>query len=147
MAIPSHEERMDAREIMAQMEDEARKAVLAEMLPIADLANLAGRRIEEMRADLELWKTERRIISVEHEGVEFFPVFAFNPNSQYLPYPAVKQVMEILSERRGSGWGLASWFVGLNSYLGGRRPLDLLDSNPQCVIDAARDEAEDFPNG
>lgn len=147
MTVPNNSRPMSPREIMAQMEEEARRAVLAEMLPLADMANRAGRGIKEMHADLERWKVERRIISVEHGGVEFFPVFAFDPKSQYLPYPALKQIMEILRERRGSGWGLAYWLVGLNSFLGARRPQDLLGSNPEWVIEAAQDEANDFPNG
>jgi len=138
-------------EIMARMADEARKAVLVEMRPIEDLAAIAGRTAAEMQCDLHRWKVEGRIFSVEHHGAELFPAFALDPNSQYSPYPVVNLVLRILGDvfDRGNAWALASWFIGVNSYLDDQRPQDLLASDPEWVIDAARDEVETgkFPHG
>ena len=54
-------------------------------------------------------------------------------------------MIEILSEvfSREESYGLASWFVGLNSYLDDQRPADLLASDPEWVIEAAQDEANE----
>ena len=38
------------------------------------------------------------------------------------------------------GWGLAYWFLGANSFLGGRRPQDVLLTDPSAVVAAAQDE-------
>lgn len=38
-----------------------------------------------------------------------------------------------------SDGGIASWFRGLNSFLGDQTPESLLDTDPDWVIDAARD--------
>lgn len=46
----------------------------------------------------------------------------------------------VLSELRGvfDGWSLAQWFVHPNTWLRGRRPLDLLSARPAAVLLAAR---------
>jgi hypothetical protein len=36
------------------------------------------------------------------------------------------------------GWSLAHWHVQPSMVLGGRRPLDLIDAEPDLVLDAAR---------
>jgi hypothetical protein len=42
--------------------------------------------------------------------------------------------------------GMASWFIGLNSFLDDQRPADLLASEPEWVIEAAQDEVSDSKN-
>jgi hypothetical protein len=41
-----------------------------------------------------------------------------------------------------SDWGLALWWTSPSGWLGGRRPLDVLDAEPQAVVEAARRSAE-----
>jgi len=43
----------------------------------------------------------------------------------------------ILGERL-PGWQLALWFTGSSDWLGGARPVDVLDSDGPLVVDAAR---------
>ena len=134
---------MNPAEIMARMEEETRRAVLAEMRPAQELATLAGCGAEEMRGQLERWKAGGRIFSVEHEGAEYFPPFALDPGAGYRPYPAVAAALRILRELGWkSSWGPAGWFVGVNSFLDDRRPMDLLAEDPEWVIEAARDAVE-----
>jgi hypothetical protein len=38
---------------------------------------------------------------------------------------------------RLSGWGLALWFTGSNVWVDGQRPVDVLDSSPEMVVQAA----------
>ncbi|MGA9673586.1 MAG: hypothetical protein WBQ94_30625, partial [Terracidiphilus sp.] len=127
--------------ISVAMEEEMQRAVLSEMRPAGQLANLAGRGTSEMRRDLDQWEADRRILSVRHEGVDYFALFALNPVEGYRPYPAVADVIRILSRilNRENSWGLASWFIGLNSFLDDQRPADLLASDPEWVVDAAQD--------
>lgn len=137
----TNESQINARAVIARMEEKTRQAVLAEMGPVQELARLAGRSANEMRDDLERWRAEGRIFSVQHEGVEYFPPFALDPCAGYTPYPAVAEVLRILHELEWkSSWGPASWFVGLNGDLDAQRPLDILADDPQWVIEAARDE-------
>jgi hypothetical protein len=50
-----------------------------------------------------------------------------------------------LAELRANGqvsdWQAALWFVAANGWLGGRRPVDLLDAEQDAVVDAAAREA------
>lgn len=46
-----------------------------------------------------------------------------------------------------SEWGLACWLSGVNGFLGGRRPVDLLATDPELVLSAARDEMAGVQHG
>jgi len=137
--------------ILAAMQEEMRQQVLGEMRPAGQLATLAGRSTTEIRRDLDLWTADGRMLSVRHEGVDYFALFALNPAEGYRPYPAVADAIRILSPVLNSdnAWGLASWFIGLNGFLDDLRPADLLASDPEWVIEAAKDEVNDakYPHG
>jgi hypothetical protein len=61
-----------------------------------------------------------------------------NPDNNYRPHKAVEEILRIFGDSL-SGWGIASWFIGLNSFLDDQAPKDLLASDPQWTIGAARD--------
>jgi hypothetical protein len=124
--------------------EETRRAVLAEMHPARELAVLAGRAAEQMLTGLQQWKAESRIFSVEHEGTEYFPFYALDPDADYQPYPVMAEVIRILRQTQGwsGSWALAGWLIGLNSFLDDQRPRDLLALDPAWVIESARDAAE-----
>lgn len=137
--------------ILAAMQEEMRRVVLGEMRTAGQLATLASRGTNEIRRDLDQWAADGRILSVRHEGVDYFALFALNRAEGYRPYPAVVDAIGVLSRvlNRENSWGLASWFLGLNSFLDGQRPADLLASDPQWVIEAAQDEVNEtkHPHG
>lgn len=143
---------MSTRTIAAQMNEAVRLAVLVEMRQADQLAALAGRSTEEMRGDLERWTSEGRTLSVQHEGVAHFALFALNPADLYRPYPAVSDAVRILTgvfDRERNPWAIVSWFLGVNSFLDDQRPADLLASDPDWVTEAARDEVDSwkYPHG
>jgi hypothetical protein len=132
----------DSSAIMAQSQEETRRAVLAEMRQPDEIAGLAGRSAEKMRGELDRWKNDGLIFSVEHDGTEYFPLFALDSGGEYRPYPAVAEVLRILNASNwGSNWAVAAWFVELNSFLDGQRPQELLAFDPERVINAAKDAA------
>jgi hypothetical protein len=137
--------------ISGAMQEEMRRVVLNEMCPASQLANLAGRDTGEMRRDLDQWETQGRILSVRHEGEDYFALFALNPAEGFRPYTAVADVIRILSRilNRENSWGLASWFIGSNSFLDDQRPADLLASDSEWVVDAAQDAVSEamYPKG
>ena len=139
------------RAALAGMEAELRRVVLGEMRPAPELAELADRAPDEMLRNLERWNAEGRILSVRHEGIEYFALFALNPQNGYHPYPVVAEAIRILSEVLDceNPWGMAGWFLGLNSFLDDQRPVDLLEQDPAWVIEAARDEVNSvkYPHG
>src|ERR1035441_8625828 len=89
------------RAIMAQMEEQVRRMVLAEMRQAHELAALAGRPEDEMRGGLARWKSAGRIVSVEHEGAEYFPAFTLDPGAGYRPFPVMAEVIRILYQTEG----------------------------------------------
>jgi hypothetical protein len=80
----------------------------------------------------------RHIFAIQHQGQNRFPAYALDDHGR--PLPAIAQVMAVLQgyePRR-----LASWFESTSSHLGGRRPREVIQHDPQAVVSAARAHAE-----
>lgn len=133
-----------AETVQLAMNYEARAEVLrsGDFLNAAVIAKRAGRR----SADLSMWKAEKSIFAIRERGRDYFPLFALNPDDNYCPYRAVGEIIGIFSDSLSS-WGIASWFIGLNSFLDDQAPKDLLASDPDWVIAAAKDEVEEIQHG
>lgn len=131
-----------ARVLQARRNALAREALLREFgAPTsAEVAELAGSRAANKAALANRWKQEGRIFSVTHHGQTLFPAYQFDGEGQ--PYPAVAEVLASLGQQ-DRDWPLAVWFIAANGWLGGRRPVDLLESDPAAVAEAARHEASD----
>lgn len=119
---------------------EAREAMLKEFgaLTSEEVNDLAGSRANNRSALATRWRKEGRIFSVEHCGRIYFPTFQFDRTGK--PLPIIAKVIEHLGVDE-KGWQLALWFLTNNGWLGGRRPIDLLESDPDAVVDAAAQEA------
>lgn len=130
--------------IQLAMNYEARAEVLrsGEFLNAVAIAKRAGRR----SVVLSRWKAEKSIFAIRERGRDYFPLFARDPDDNYRPYRAVGEILGIFNDSLSS-WGIASWFIGLNSFLDDQAPKDLLASDPAWVIAAAKDEVEEFQHG
>lgn len=95
-------------------------------------------------SQLEDWKRERRIFSVVHNGGEYSPLYGFQ-SEPLRPNPNMKKVLDALAELEP--WYVALWFDSVNSYLDGRRPKELLASEPGKVEAAALEEVNWEANG
>ncbi|HYG61475.1 MAG TPA: phasin family protein [Thermoanaerobaculia bacterium] len=128
--------------LQARRNAEARAALFAEFggLTSADVAELAGSKARNKAALANRWKQEGRIFSVPYQGGTYFPGFQFD--AQGRPRPVVAEVIAVLGPPVSTEWELALWFMGRHGSVGDRRPVDLLDSEPDAVIQAARYEAE-----
>lgn len=126
--------------MQSQMQARAMTRILegGDWLTGQELADVAGWCAGHPDASLGEWKLQGLIFSIEFEGEEYYPRFAFDPQCQFLPRLELKVVLEILWDR--SGWELAFWFDSPNSYLGGRCPKELLADDPEKVLLAARME-------
>ena len=58
----------------------------------------------------------------------------------------VEQMVSLLMPQKDD-WGLAYWFISMNSYLGGERPQDLLIAVPARVVAAAEYEVAGVTHG
>ncbi len=83
------------------------------------------------------WRTEGKVFTLTKGGVLYYPRYVFD--EVFDPRPAVAQVLKVLSDC--SAYRLAAWFESTNSYLGAARPRDLLGTQPEAVLSAARDHA------
>jgi len=134
--------------IQARMQVEAMTKILesGDYLRAAEIAKLAGYSENNPSAQTSKWKRDKTIFTVERNGVDYFPFFALNPEKSYKPYPAVGEVLDAFQDTK-SGWGLAFWFAGLNSFLNDQRPQDLLATKPALVISAAKDAMAELQHG
>lgn len=73
-------------------------------------------------------------------GVDYFPGYALDPSAGYRPAKGLTKVMGVFRGRKDD-WGLAYWFATVNSFLGGKRPQDLLIDQPdrrppstRCIV-------------
>lgn len=134
--------------VQARMQAEAKANILdsGDYVRTADIAKLAGYSDNNPSAQPSKWKREGAIFTVEHNSADYFPLFALNPDKSYKPYPALAQVLRTLNGS-WSSWGIAFWFAGVNSFLDGQRPQDVLASDSESVIAAAKDAAEGLQHG
>jgi HSP20 family molecular chaperone IbpA len=126
--------------LQARRNAEAREALFQEFgaLTSSEVAELAGSEAKNRAALANRWKQEERIFSVTRHGLTLFPGFQFDEQGR--PKPVIAEVIRALGDE-GSQWELALWFTKASGWLGGRRPVDLLDDEPQVVIEAANHEA------
>lgn len=126
----------------------ARKGVLesGDWLTAADIAQLAGLSTRNPSAQPNKWKKQGRIFAIRHGGVDYFPDYGLDRKSGFRPLKALAGIIEMFAEHK-DGWGMAYWFRSDNSFLGGKRPQDLLASAPKRVIAAAMDEVQEIAHG
>ena len=126
--------------LQARRNAAAREELIREFgaLTSAEVAERAGSRAKNKVALANRWKQEGRIFSVPHQGITYYPGFQFDSQGQ--PRPVIARVIQSLG-KRGSDWELALWFAGQTGWLDGRRPVDLLESDPAAVTKAADHEA------
>jgi hypothetical protein len=129
--------------LQARRNAAAREDLIAEfgLLSSAAIASLAGSRAKNKASLANRWKQEGRIFSVPHGGSAQFPAFQFDGEGR--PREAIAGVLKALGSKT-SEWGLGLWFTTANGWLGDRRPVDLLASEPERVVDAAEREAAEL---
>lgn len=75
------------------------------------------------------------MFSIEYSGRSLFPKYIFDATGH--PIPAVVELLEMFADCHPLQF--AAWFESPNSMLGGQRPRELIDDEPNLVIEAARD--------
>jgi hypothetical protein len=137
--LPREEVPSPTAVLQARRNAEARNQLLREFggLTSGEVAEHAGSRAKNRAALANRWKQEGRIFSVPHQGAEIFPGLQFDEHGQ--PREKVREVVAALSA--WSPWELALWFIAANGWLDGRRPVDLLGTDSEAVVRAARHAA------
>ena len=125
--------------LQARRNAEARAALLEEFgaLTASEVADLAGSEAKNTSALAGRWRREGRLLAVEHHGTVYYPGFQFDGFGK--PRPEIADVLQYLSSPDVTPWQQALWFTSANGWLGGRRPVDLLDDEGNAVVAAAKD--------
>jgi hypothetical protein len=76
------------------------------------------------------WATEKKIFSIRFENKALYPRFQFRDGS---PIPAIARVLDLFPDHF-TGWDIAFFFTSPNSYLDGKKPVDLLKTDPERVV-------------
>jgi len=132
----------------AGMEARARAAVLSssEWLSAKDIAERAGLSTANASSTPWKWKQDGSIFAISSEGRDLYPLYGLDPDSDFRPLKSLKLITGVFKGHK-EGWGMAHWFASVNSFLGGKRPMDLIKSDPDRVLDAAKDEVEGVVHG
>jgi hypothetical protein len=108
------------------------------------VATLASSKSANRRSLAQRWRSEGRIFGVEIHGKFVYPGFQFDPQTGQ-PKPAIALILESLpGPLREGGWQLALWWDNAVDALGFRRPVDVVDENPDAVVSAAQVEATEW---
>lgn len=78
-----------------------------------------------------------QVFGFEWRSSLWIPMFQFNAHD--LSIAAAPQAVRAELPELGSGWAVAMWFALPNVQLGGRTPVDLLNTDLAAVIQAAQD--------
>lgn len=134
--------------IEARMTAEARKSVIetGEWMTAAQIAEIAGFSTTNPSAQPNKWKREGQIFAIHHRGTDYFPGYALDASTDYRPSKGLARALKVFRGKKDD-WGLAYWFASVNSFLGGKRPQDLLISEPDRVVAAAEDEVAGVLHG
>ncbi|VVM65942.1 hypothetical protein PS662_01550 [Pseudomonas fluorescens] len=127
-----------------QMLEAAKKAILdsGDFLSLDQTAHRLGL----PPGNLDDWKAEGKIFSIQHGGCSLFPKYAFLADTGHGPVPGLKVILDVLRTKKG-GWGIAFWFASPSCYLGGSRPQNVLFSDADEVLLAAQDEVSGVTHG
>ena len=120
----------------ARLEAKAVRAIRhsTEWLTSAEIADLEA--LEP--GTVSRWKQQGRIYALRHGGKDYYPKYALGPD--FRPLPVIKEILAVLS-----GYDpelLAGWFDSTSRFLRGRRPRELVATEPAKVLAAARNMIE-----
>jgi len=132
----------------AEMVGRARKVALesTSWLTAREIGQMAGLVSSNPSVQTSKWKRQRRIFAVSYANASLFPAYALDVANGYRPLKGLKPILELFGDSK-DGWGLAYWFSSVNSYLGGQRPQDLLETDPEQVLAAAEAESIGVEHG
>ena len=81
------------------------------------------------------WKANDQLFAIRREGRDMYPRYALSDD--FTPLPVIKRVLKTLVDH--DPLRLAGWFESTSSFLGGKRPRELVLSKPEDVVQAAQD--------
>ena len=120
----------------ARLEAQALRAIRhsTEWLTATEIADLADLGPANPIATVSRWKQQGRIYALRQGGKDHYPKYALG--ADFRPLPVVKHILALLAGHDPEL--LAGWFDSTSRYLAGKRPRELLATEPALVLAAAR---------
>jgi hypothetical protein len=81
------------------------------------------------------WKRSGQLFAIRRDGRDLYPRYALSDD--FKPLPVMRKVLDIL--RGWDGLRVAGWFESTSSFLGGKRPREVVTLDAQRLLDAAHD--------
>ncbi len=104
-----------------------------------DIHRLNGSTATNQSALASGWRKKKKIFSVDHKGKIYYPKFQFDDHGK--PRKVIAEIIKIFDEDQ-PGWQLALWFTTSNTVLDGKKPIELIESNPQHLVKAIKEEVD-----
>lgn len=118
--------------------EKLKKAILndSEWLPAQEVSRRGGAAagVKNPSGLPNRWKRAGKIFAITSKGRDLYPGYALDIGGQ--PLPLMKKIIELFGETK-TPWSLALWFGTPNSWLGNKKPKDLLAPAPERVLEAA----------
>ena len=138
--MPSRSSRLDAHQAKRWLEIRSQFFHDHESVSGCEFGRLTGIQARSGSSRSSEWKRAGRVFSVSDGSEERFPLFQLEDGH---PMPVVADVLSVFGERL-TPWQVAIWFVSANAWLGDwRRPVELLRTEQDRVVEAARMEVAD----
>ena len=81
------------------------------------------------------WKSGGKLFAIRRHGLDMYPRYALGDD--FTPLPVIRKVIKVMGSV--DPLRLASWFESASSFLGGKRPRELIATQPERVIECAND--------
>ena len=119
---------------------EAKSTILSsgDFLPATEVAKLAGFTSTNLSVQPNKWKRNREFFAIQRGREDYLPLYGSDP-ADHRPRKEMAEILKTFGDAK-DGWGLAFWFAGLNSFLDDERSQDVLATDLEQVIVAAKDE-------
>jgi hypothetical protein len=131
----------------ARMLIEAKTAILnsGDFLLATEQVKLAGFSSTNLSVQPKKWRRNREIFAIQHGREDYLPLYGLDTEG-HRPRKEMAEILKVFGDTK-DGWGLAFWFAGLNSFLDDERSQDVLATDPERVIAAAKDEMAELQHG
>lgn len=129
----------EERMLQLRRQAEARESFLTgvPLIESAEVGELLGSKARNTSAMASRLKRDGKLFAITHRGVDLYPAAQIVDGE---PSPAMPAILDAFSG--DSPWALALWLDAPSGWLGGSRPLDLLATEPDRVVEAARKATE-----
>lgn len=139
----------DFPEFQARNEErkqDLRQYILADAiwLTSTELSDKAGFKNRNRSAGPNGWKQRGKIFAINVDGHDRYPAYALD--EAYQPLKILKDILTVFGDNT-SAWSIASWMGTANSWLGGKKPKDVMKQEPAAVLHAALTEKAGAQHG